>query len=655
MNEKLATQIGEAAREGNFKEFDQFFSNTDAERSRDLLDRTLVHAVFGRNVKIVDRLLKAGAHPEQTTTVGTLLMCAAMCGDLAIVKSLLSAGADMNREHRRETALSAALSENEVQVVAYLEKLRAHSRPSTTLLYASTHGDLQRAQRALSEGATTEETGGIHRETPLMAAVRKGKVGIVKLLLQHGANPNKRVNGRTALFDAVEFGQSLEVVDAMVAAGADIRAKNYDETVLMAAAKGGSLPIVKRLVELGADVQARDKNFGVTALDCAKQGKHKEVAAYLSGLGAASDRDAGRALVRALAKEFGGKPVEHSHGFMLNAKFEGTRCQFGVDTEGFNLFVQGLDFGEREFKRRKDAQLIFSRNKPDFQRQKIQRVKVAGADSHLLVFRTVGVNVLPVPFVVSFFRKHRVWFDQMKLSGQEVVRLGASLAAFSCRQQDIALVRPRLEAFGRLIREISRPPQPERHLFEGEWLMKIAPKFAAKSLDRAHAFGGQLNEPVGCPHCGCATNLMAQLDLSDRALPKTALGRGRLPVFWCLECLEWDAAFFNLSGSVPKPFNAAGRKTKPGRIKTGGENLAERWVTLIPVASRKKAGRKSKAGGQPAWIQMDETPGCPKCEKSMAFVLQLASDSRISYGDMGMLYAFACPECRVTASLIQSH
>jgi hypothetical protein len=39
----------------------------------------------------------------------------------------------------------------------------------------------------------------------------------------------------------------------------------------------------------------------------------------------------------------------------------------------------------------------------------------------------------------------------------------------------------------------------------------------------------------------------------------------------------------------------------------------------------------------------------------MAFVLQLASDSRISYGDMGMLYAFACPDCRITASLVQSH
>ena len=52
---------------------------------------------------------------------------------------------------------------------------------------------------------------------------------------------------------------------------------------------------------------------------------------------------------------------------------------------------------------------------------------------------------------------------------------------------------------------------------------------------------------------------------------------------------------------------------------------------------------------------MEETPGCPKCEKPMAFVLQLASDARISYDDMGMLYAFVCPECKIAASLVQSH
>ena len=182
--------------------------------------------------------------------------------------------------------------------------------------------------------------------------------------------------------------------------------------------------------------------------------------------------------------------------------------------------------------------------------------------------------------------------------------------------------------------------------------MKPAPESAVSAR---HQFGGKLEQPVACPQCGGATNLMTQLGLSDPALPKTSLGQGKLPVFWCLDCLEWDAVFFDISGPAPKPFKPGGKTAKAGKIKAGEEDLPERRMTLVPVADGKKAGRKSKVGGLPTWIQMEETPDCPKCEKPMAFVLQLASDSRISYGDMGMLYAFACPECSVAASLIQSH
>src|SRR6185503_5318341 len=99
-------------------------------------------------------------------------------------------------------------------------------------------------------------------DTPLMTAASCGHVSLVRLLLQRGAKANARVQGKTALFDAVSQGQRVEVVNALVEAGANIHANWCGETVLMAAAGGGCLPIVKRLVELGADVQARDKDRG---------------------------------------------------------------------------------------------------------------------------------------------------------------------------------------------------------------------------------------------------------------------------------------------------------------------------------------------------------------------------------------------------------
>jgi hypothetical protein len=197
----------------------------------------------------------------------------------------------------------------------------------------------------------------------------------------------------------------------------------------------------------------------------------------------------------------------------------------------------------------------------------------------------------------------------------------------------------------------SSPRQPARVLFAAEWLIKTAPK----ASESAHVLGGALAQPVACVHCGDKSHLMARIDLADPGLPETLLGRGKLPVFWCLDCGEWESTFFDLSDSVPVPLVAPGRAAVTDGSGHSHDDLPEKRVALVPVPVGKRAGRKSKLGGKPTWIQNEETPECPKCRKPMVFVLQLASDSRITFCDMGMLYAFACPECRITASRIQSH
>jgi len=254
--------------------------------------------------------------------------------------------------------------------------------------------------------------------------------------------------------------------------------------------------------------------------------------------------------------------------------------------------------------------------------------------------------------VIAFCAARKKEIGRLGLTGKDALELRPAQANFLWRESDIESVLSRLQAFASLIQAISGPPPQERRLFEREWLLKPAAKSGSAAN---HSLGGKLAQPVGCPHCGAATNLMAQIDLSDRALPKTPLDRVRLPVFWCLSCLEWDPAFFDISGSVPRPLSAGGRKENAASIKAGEDDLADKRVMLRPAVAGKKAGHKSKVGGAPAWIQLEAAPDCPRCKKRMAFVLQLTSDSRISYCDMGMLYAFVCPDCRITASLIQSH
>ena len=61
-------------------------------------------------------------------------------------------------------------------------------------------------------------------------------------------------------------GGHLPVVEALLAAGADVQAANNDgDTALMYAAEGGHLPVVAALLAAGADVQAASNDGGTAA------------------------------------------------------------------------------------------------------------------------------------------------------------------------------------------------------------------------------------------------------------------------------------------------------------------------------------------------------------------------------------------------------
>jgi len=622
---------------------------------KDWLDRSLAQAVYGKSVEAADLLLKAGANPNQNTSIGTLVAWPAGNGELQMMKRLIEAGANFNREFKRETALSRALAHSQIPVIEYLEKLGAYSPPSTTLLYACEHGDIKRAKRALADGADPRITGGTFEKTPLMEAALNGQVEAVKLLVKHQADVNQCVRGNYASFDAVKYGKSLKVFELLVAAGANLRAKYYDETLLMGAAGGGCLPIVKRLVELGADVNVRDKNHNKTALDYAKSAKHQDVIDFLNGLGAKSDRYSGRLLAKALARECGGKPIEHSSGFLLNSKLAGNLCQFGVYSDLATAMVFKLHYKHDELKRANAPGLIFGGEQtppdPYYTYGKKVEAKAASKLLGIMVRRASGGKAVPERFILEFCKRHQEFFKQLNLSSKEQVGITSEATRFYWTGTNFKTILPRLKLFESFVKEISSPPLPKRLLFQNEWLIRPVPKTAGKSPTTIHSLGGALQKPVTCPHCGLATSLMAHIDLSDVSLPKTGLGRRRLPVFWCLNCAEWDAAFFDIAGAMPKPLMVP----RKASTESGEEDLEESQVMLVPIPPGKKAGRKSKLGGWPVWIQSESIPDCPKCEKPMAFVLQLASDSRISYCDMGMLYTFACPDCNVSASLIQSH
>ena len=130
--------------------------------------------------------------------------------------------------------------------------------------------------------------------TPLVIAVRDGKLDFVKVLLRYEANIETRatikIDGEaiedcTALWVAAAKGH-FDVVRLLIEQSAEVDGRtSNNSTPLRAAAIDGHLDIVRCLVENGADVNARN-NFNSTPLMITCHSGHLDVASYLVKHGA---------------------------------------------------------------------------------------------------------------------------------------------------------------------------------------------------------------------------------------------------------------------------------------------------------------------------------------------------------------------------------
>jgi ankyrin repeat protein len=116
-------------------------------------------------------------------------------------------------------------------------------------------------------------------QTPLCAAIRLGRVDIVKTMLAHHANINaiRGVERITALGEAIWF-ETLPIADLLLDAGAEVNdsgrsvANGFVSTVLQYAAEKGFVGLVQRLIARGADLNARRNQYtGHTALEAAAE------------------------------------------------------------------------------------------------------------------------------------------------------------------------------------------------------------------------------------------------------------------------------------------------------------------------------------------------------------------------------------------------
>ncbi len=150
--------------------------------------------------------------------------------------------------------------------------------------------------------------------TPLFRAAKAGDVAAIKLLLEHGADPNvPQLWGITPLMAAANFGaneidtrgrfktqaEAIESIKLLVAAGADVNARDERQggTALHGAALWGWDDVIKTLVSYKADLNAKDKK-GMTPYDSAM--------GRAGGHGRGGTRIEVRTATAALIKELGG-------------------------------------------------------------------------------------------------------------------------------------------------------------------------------------------------------------------------------------------------------------------------------------------------------------------------------------------------------------
>jgi ankyrin repeat protein len=268
-------------------------------------------ASYKGHLEIVRLLLKSQADPNIPTHEDgyTPLMRAATDGHLEIVKMLVAAGADVNVWAAGDNALERAIVHAEREIYEFLLPLanaeirelvqrevsqeldraeilkqREQDKPVRKFIDLALAGKVGKMQTMIADGIDIDAIGP-DNITALIAAARFGRVQVIQMLLDAGANPNKPGEaddgsiGASPIMEAAGNWMSndrVQSMDLLLKAGADVNQQTANGLTAMmgAVAFPDSL---RKLLDAGADTH-RQNHEGKTALDIAL-----ELKAQMSG------------------------------------------------------------------------------------------------------------------------------------------------------------------------------------------------------------------------------------------------------------------------------------------------------------------------------------------------------------------------------------
>ncbi|RDL30330.1 Uncharacterized protein BP5553_10208 [Venustampulla echinocandica] len=271
----------------------------------------LYYAIKRRDSTVVQLLLDHGADPNRRPWTGQpCVHLAASQGDVETVRALIAKRADVNATPTMsETALGSAISRGDADMIRLLLENGAdvNTKPlggQSPLFLVASKGDIALLRLLLEKGANVDESPpgfpsalymAIHREdletskvlvefganaktgNSLSVAVDHGNLNAVRLLLDHGADPNsKPTGGQMPLYSAAAKGDTNSM-QLLLEKGAkvDWSPIGYSTALYMAVVREDA-NVVKVLLGYGADVNVTAAG-GETVLGHAMKSGSEEI------------------------------------------------------------------------------------------------------------------------------------------------------------------------------------------------------------------------------------------------------------------------------------------------------------------------------------------------------------------------------------------
>ena len=251
-------------------------------RMRDIYSCTaLVYAVRAGHREIAELLIEH----EKDVTGWTMLMCAAVLGDVDMVSQYINERGQKDKQGR--TALILGAQRGRDEAVKFLMKHESGVSSWTSLICAAYLGDVDVVRDSLHETGCKDITG----ETALMWAAYRGRREVVRILVEEEGGM-QRNDGWTALMFAAREGQADCIRVLLDKEGGMQRSNGW--TALMLGAYNGHSGCVKLLLEKEVGIQNKD---GWSALMWAAARGHEQIVELLKEEGGMKDKNGLTALM----------------------------------------------------------------------------------------------------------------------------------------------------------------------------------------------------------------------------------------------------------------------------------------------------------------------------------------------------------------------